>query len=129
MSVGPEFFGIPEIWFLRAFMLLVLVVGGIISYYAYRSWNHSRARPMLFMAIGFALVSLGAAIAGIVYEVVTHGDYLMAWIVSSVFTLAGFVLILHSLLGRGEDTEETHETMDSSDEIIPGKDAGVTEHS
>ncbi len=103
MTSFPTILGIPEIWYLRAFMILVLVMGGIISYYAYRTWRRTRLRPFFYMALGFALVSLGAALAGILFEIITAGDYLTAWVASASFTVVGFFSILYSLLTSSEE--------------------------
>lgn len=89
------------IWLLRGLMGVVLVIGSIISYYSLSNYRRTRSRPMLLFAVGFMLVSLAAALAGIVYEVVTH-DLLSAEIVSAGLTAVGFGAILYSLRMRAE---------------------------
>ncbi len=107
MTSVPVILGIPEIWYLRAIMILVFTMGGIISYYAFRSWQKIHDRPLFYMALGFGLVSLGAALSGILFEVLTQGDYLTAWLASASFTLVGFFLILYSLLAREDEPLES----------------------
>lgn len=92
---------LDPIWALRILMGIVLVVGAIISYYSLSNWRRTRSRPMLVFGLGFILVSLAAALAGIVFEVVTH-DLLSAELVSAALTAVGFVVILYSLRMRAE---------------------------
>lgn len=100
-----------EIWYLRSLMLLILITGSIISYYAFMAWRHTRLEPMLYLSIGFGLVSVAAAAAGVLFEVATNHDYLTSWIVSAAFMLVGFLVILYSLMIQvrtpaGETTQQ-----------------------
>jgi len=99
----------PEIWFLRAFMIVILAVGGIISYYSLLAWKRLGLRSMFYLGVGFDLVSFGAALSGVVYEVLTH-DLLTAWIVSAAIMMVGFVIILYSLLTEGPKPSEPLES-------------------
>jgi|GEM_PF-588165 len=85
-----------SLWILRGVMGLTLVVGSLIAYYALSSGRRLRNRPLIYLGVGFALVSLAAVLAGVIFEVLTH-DYLDAWLVSATFNAAGFLVILFSL--------------------------------
>ncbi|MDE1821092.1 MAG: hypothetical protein KGJ23_09755 [Euryarchaeota archaeon] len=87
------------IWLLRGLMGVILVVGTLTAYYALAAGRRARSRSMLLMGGGFVLISLAAASAGLVYEILTH-DPLTAWTVSAGLSAAGFVVILYSLLVR-----------------------------
>ena len=90
---------VDPIWILRGLMGVVLLVGSVIAFYGIQVGLRRRSRPMLYLGFGFLLVSLAAALSGIVYEVLTH-DLLTAEIVSAAFDAAGFLVILYSLRMR-----------------------------
>lgn len=88
---------IDPIWVLRGIEGFVLLVGAGIAYASLRAYSRTGDRSIAFMGAGFALVTVGAGLAGIIYEVVTH-DLLSAWISSAALEAAGFSLILYSIL-------------------------------
>ncbi|WP_122089559.1 DUF7521 family protein [Halalkalicoccus subterraneus] len=76
---------------------LTVVAGGAVTYFAYRASRRTRSRSLGFLAAGFALVTLGSALAGFAFEI------LDVWLglgvlVEGLFVLAGFSLIAYSLL-------------------------------
>ncbi len=84
---------------------LVLVVGGIITYYAYRAYLLQKDRSLFYLTIGFGLITVGAILGGITI-VLTNRDFLTALLIDASFTLSGLTLILYSL---HVTTTETHE--------------------
>ena len=50
--------------------LVTMVLGFLIAYQAYRGYRRNDSRPMLYVAIGFVLISFGAVIEGILFDVV-----------------------------------------------------------
>jgi hypothetical protein len=89
---------IEELWLLRGLEGVVLLVGGLIAFAALRAFRRTHQSSLAYLGAGFAVVTVGAATAGIVYELVTH-DLLVAWIVSTFLDAVGFALILASILG------------------------------
>ncbi|RKD88084.1 DUF7521 family protein [Halopiger aswanensis] len=75
---------------------LVLVVGGVITYFAYKAYQRTRQRPLGYLAGGFGLVTLGLFLAGLLTELL--GVSLMVGILlESLLVLAGFLVIAYSL--------------------------------
>lgn len=75
---------------------LVVVMGGAVTYFAYRAFRRTGSRSLGLLAAGFALVTLGSALAGFAFEI------LDVWLglgvlVEGLFVLAGFSLIAYSL--------------------------------
>lgn len=85
------------IWFLRALEGSVLVLGGGIAYASLRAYARTGRAALGLLGLGFILVTVAAALAGILYEFVTH-DLLTAWSVSAAFDGAGFAVILYSIV-------------------------------
>ncbi|MBZ6495373.1 DUF7521 family protein [Natrinema longum] len=75
---------------------LVLVVGGFITYFAFKAYRRTRQRALGYLAAGFGLVTLGLVLAGMLYELL--GVLLITGILlESLLVLAGFLVIAYSL--------------------------------
>ncbi len=75
-----------------------LVLGGLISYLGWRAYSRTGAAPLRALAVGFAIVTVGAAAGGVVDQFL-FGSQSTLWgvLVSSVLTLVGFGVITYSL--------------------------------
>lgn len=75
---------------------LVLVVGSVITFFAYKAYRRTRERSLGMFALGFGLATLGLVLAGMSFELL--GVSLMTGILlESLLMLAGFVVIAYSL--------------------------------
>lgn len=74
----------------------ILVLGGLITYYAYTAYQRTGSSSLRALAGGFALVVLGSLIGGAMHTVVGV-DILLSLVFDSLFTAAGFALLLYSL--------------------------------
>jgi len=77
--------------------VLILILGGVLVYYATKSYRKMKSSAMLFLAIGFAFVTFGAAAAGVLYNL--NPDLEVAQAVQATSQVAGFVVIVYSLKG------------------------------
>jgi len=75
--------------------ILILILGGVVVYYATRSYKKIKSGAMLFLAIGFGFVTLGAAAAGIIYNL--NPDLTVAQAVQASCQVVGFFTIVYSL--------------------------------
>lgn len=78
--------------------LLVLLIGLFISYQAYRGYVRNGSEPMLYLAIGFAFISIGAMIEGLLFELVNI-DIFLADAIQTAITAIGMLVVLYSLFG------------------------------
>ena len=46
---------------------LILVFGGVVVYYASKSYSKTKSQAMLLLAVGFAFVTLVALASGVLY--------------------------------------------------------------
>ena len=76
--------------------VLILAFGGVVVYYAGRSYHKTRSQAMLLLAIGFAFVTIGAFAAGVLY---TLGAVDLSTVVTvQAYSQAiGFFVIVYSL--------------------------------
>ena len=77
---------------------LILILGGIVVYYATKSYRKTKSGAMLFLAIGFGFVTLGAASAGVLYNL-SSSTLEVAIAAQAAFQVIGFFTIVYSLKG------------------------------
>ena len=75
---------------------LVLIVGGVITYFAFTAYRRTRQRALGLLAGGFGLVTLGLAFAGLLHEML-NVDLAVGVLVESILVLCGFAVIAYSL--------------------------------
>ncbi len=89
--------GLDAIWVLRGVEGLTLAVGALIAFASLRAYARAHETALLLLGVGFVIVTVASALAGVLYEVTTH-DLLTAWTVSACVDLVGFSLILYSIV-------------------------------
>ena len=79
-----------------ALKTVTLVLGGLITFFAFQAYRRTQAAPLRSLAIGFGIVTLGSIIAGVVdqFSTVPLGS---ALVVESLLTAIGFGVVLYSL--------------------------------
>jgi len=75
---------------------LILIFGGVVVFYALRSYRRTKSQSMLLLALGFACVAIGAVVAGIIYNLNT-ADLSTPVTVQAYSQALGFLIILFSL--------------------------------
>jgi hypothetical protein len=85
-----------------ALKTITLVLGGLITYFAYKAYNRSGAKPLWYLSIGFGVVTLGTLLAGAVDQAVRLSISQRfvadtALVVESALTAIGFAVIVYSL--------------------------------
>jgi len=73
-----------------------LVLGGSITFYAVKAYRRNGSTALRALALGFGSVTMGALLAGGV-DWLLPVDSTLAFVVESLFTVAGFAVILGSL--------------------------------
>lgn len=85
-----------EHFILVFFKLLVVVLGSAIVFAAYGAYRRTDSTWMLFVSIGFALVTLGSVVEGLLFEFLGYG-LMEAHIVESTLVLVGLLTLIYSL--------------------------------
>jgi divalent metal cation (Fe/Co/Zn/Cd) transporter len=75
---------------------LTLALGGSITYFSHRAFRRTGSNALRALTVGFGIVTLGALLAGVVDQF-SPVDPSVALVVESLFTAAGFAVILYSL--------------------------------
>lgn len=74
---------------------LILVFGGVVVYYAYKAFGKTKSQAMLLLGVGFAFVTLGALVAGVLYNAGTELDTVIT--LQAYMQAVGFFIIVYSL--------------------------------
>ena len=83
-------------WFTTITKIVALILGVFIVYLAYRGFRRNRSRPLLYVAVGFALITAGTMIEGLLY-VIIGSELLTAIATGTAITVLGFVAIIYSI--------------------------------
>lgn len=83
-------------WFATATKVIALVLGAFIVYLAYRGYRRSASKPLLYVALGFGLITIGTIAEGLLY-VMLSSDLLAAIAAGTAVTVIGFVAIIYSI--------------------------------
>ncbi len=83
---------------LRALQIVVLLLGLVVVYYASKGYRKTKSKSLLFLALGFVFVAVGAALAGLFFEFLNYNIYSVDAIEASS-EVVGFSLIVYSIVG------------------------------
>lgn len=75
---------------------LTLVLGGFITYLAWKAYRRTDERSLGSLSVGFAIITVGALLAGVVDQLLGM-DLAVAMLVQSALIPAGFLVIVYSL--------------------------------
>lgn len=83
-------------WIASIMRLIALFLGVFIVYLAYRGYRRNASKPLLYVALGFALITAGTLLEGLMF-VILGSDILAAIAIEGVLTVIGFVAIIYSI--------------------------------
>ena len=88
-------------WFTTITKVVALVFGVFIVYLAYMGYRRNASKPLLYAALGFALITAGTLTEGVLYVVLGQissvTDLLAATATGTIVTILGFVAIIYSI--------------------------------
>ena len=79
-----------------ALKTLTLVLGGLITYFAYKAYRRTGSPALRALTIGFGIVTLGALLAGVADQAL-HVSRDMVLVIESALSAVGFAAIAYSL--------------------------------
>lgn len=75
---------------------ITLLLGGLVTVLAVKAYWRTTANGLRFLAVGFAIITIGALLAGIIDQLLSlHRN--TALVVESTLTALGFAIIAYSL--------------------------------
>lgn len=82
--------------FILGFKTITLVLGGLITLLAYRSYARTGSRSLGALSLGFGIITLGAFLGGIVDQLLEDAFQLGVLIESGLIAV-GFAVVVYSL--------------------------------
>jgi uncharacterized membrane protein (DUF441 family) len=83
-------------WFATLTKVIALALGSFIVYLAYKGYRRNASRPLLYVALGFGLITAGTIVEGILY-VLLGSELLAAVATGTAVMVLGFVAIIYSI--------------------------------
>ena len=83
-------------WLATLTKVVALILGAFIVYLAYKGYKRNSSKPLLYVALGFALITAGTIAEGILYVMLGSG-LLSAIATGTAVTVLGFVAIIYSI--------------------------------
>ena len=87
-----------ELLLLRALKSLIGILGLLLAYLSLKAYRKSKSNNMLFLSIGFGIITVGSILAGLSFEFLGF-SLLQVNIVESLIILIGFIMIMYSIYG------------------------------
>lgn len=78
--------------------LLIVILGAIVIYLSFKSHRQNHSTAMLLLSMGFALITIGAVIEGVLFEFFGF-DIFGAHTVESILVASGLIAIVYSIYG------------------------------
>ncbi|MBI4258811.1 MAG: hypothetical protein HY619_07635 [Thaumarchaeota archaeon] len=78
--------------------ILIVALGLIITYLSFKSHRQNHSSAMLFLSLGFMLITIGVVIEGVLFEFLAF-DLFGAHTVESVIVALGLIAIVYSIYG------------------------------
>lgn len=76
--------------------IIVVILGVLIALQSYRAYRRYDNQPMLYLAIGFVTISIGAVIEGILFDIANVSIF-YSGMIQSIIVIVGMSFILYSL--------------------------------
>lgn len=82
--------------FVIGFKIISLLFGGFITYLAFKAYRKTGARSLGALSLGFAIITTGTFLAGVVDQVLDAG-FQTSQLIESALVALGFLVIVYSL--------------------------------
>ncbi len=87
-----------NIIFLRIVKTVIVVLGTILVYLAAKGYRRTKSKAMIFLSLGFALVTIGSVLAGVLFEFLGF-ELIDVSIIESFMIILGFACVIYSIYG------------------------------
>lgn len=87
-----------DIYVLRFLKVAIVLLGSVLVYLGVKGYRKSRRKDMIFLALGFALITAGSVAAGILFEFLGF-QLVDVEIVESAMVVIGFGSLIYSIFG------------------------------
>jgi len=86
------------LFLLRALKVVIVLLGTVLVYLGIKGYRRHRGKDMIFLSIGFALITAGSVAAGVLFEFLGF-ELIEVSVVESIMVIVGFVSLIYSIYG------------------------------
>lgn len=90
---------IATIDYLRVFQSIIIALGLVIVYFASKGYRKTRSKSLLYLGVGFLIVTVGAVAAGVLFEILNY-DLVTVETIQAATRVVGFLVIVYSIVGK-----------------------------
>ncbi len=83
---------------LRTLKFAIAVLGTVLVYLGAKGYLRTRSKAMVFLSLGFGLITAGSVAAGILFEFLGY-QFVDVSIVESIMVVVGFATLIYSIYG------------------------------
>ncbi len=87
-----------ELDLLRIVRIVTVILAATLAYLAYRAHHRKKSNSLLFLSIGFAIIGIGTAIEGVLFEFFTY-DILTVHLIESLVVVGALLFMVYSIYG------------------------------
>ena len=87
-----------DIFVLRVLKLIIVLLGFVLVYLGSKGYRKNRTKDMIFLTVGFALITAGSVAAGVLFEFLGF-PLIEVDIVESTMVILGFASLIYSIYG------------------------------
>ena len=87
-----------DIYVLRTLKIIIVLLGSVLVYLGVKGYRKNRSKDMIFLTVGFALITAGSVAAGVLFEFLGF-QLVDVDIVESAMVILGFVSLIYSIFG------------------------------
>lgn len=84
------------VWLMAIVKTVIAILGGLITYFAFKAYRRTRNQSLGYLAAGFGIVTVGAILGGISFELL-NVSLETGVLIEGIFIAIGFLLIAWSL--------------------------------
>jgi len=89
---------VQDIFVLRVLKLIIVLLGFVLVYLGGKGYRKNRTKDMIFLTVGFALITAGSVAAGVLFEFLGF-PLIEVDIVESTMVILGFASLIYSIYG------------------------------
>ena len=83
---------------LRSLKFAIVLLGTVLVYLGVKGYLRTRSKAMVFLSLGFGLITAGSVAAGILFEFLGY-QFVDVSIVESIMVVVGFATLIYSIYG------------------------------
>ena len=87
-----------ELFLLQIVKISIVIMGSILTWLSLKGYTRTKKKGHLFLAMGFAFLTAGSGIEGILFEIL-HFELLDSALIEAILVAIGFLTFIYAVYG------------------------------